>query len=333
MKLADAPPVANPAADAISRTTRPRDYGAARVGAAPSEPRSGARALVLAAVLLAHGAALAGVAIYQRATRVVEDFNEIPVEIVVEAEPAAVRPTPPTAMSDQALARAIAPPPDFAPPTLAVEAEAASARRAAEAERTVAIALAPPPEIAPEPLAVDRDAERARRAAAAEEARRAEIAHRREAERARRLEAIREQREEAQKLAASRAREQERREKAQARRERAQVRRQRLASLEAGKPASRLAPRDAFDAASYRMIVARGVHAAVARSCPKSGAGRVVVALVIGSSGRIASARLARPSGNGALDAAAVAAVRRSGPFPAPAGRSRVSVPVAVTCR
>lgn len=91
--------------------------------------------------------------------------------------------------------------------------------------------------------------------------------------------------------------------------------------------------RDDFDPAAYRAIIAHAVSAAVGAACPSAGAGRVVVALAIGGSGRISGVSLARASGNSALDAAALAAVRRAGPFPAPAGRAGVNVPVAVNCR
>jgi TolA protein len=163
---------------------------------------------------------------------------------------------------------------------------------------------------------------------------REEIARRREAER---VAAVREERAEERRAAEKERRAQElradaKRDAANAQREKRAQESRRVASLAPPQDAG-VSRGDSFDAASYRRIVARAVSAAVARSCPASGGGRVVVALVIGGAGQISAASLSGPSGNAALDSAAVAAVRRAGPFPAPTGRSTVSVPVAVTCR
>ncbi|RSK41031.1 energy transducer TonB, partial [Rhodovulum iodosum] len=54
--------------------------------------------------------------------------------------------------------------------------------------------------------------------------------------------------------------------------------------------------------------------------------GRALVALEVRRDGRLASARLAESSGSALLDRAALASVRRAGPFPpAPVGLTRAS--------
>lgn len=64
------------------------------------------------------------------------------------------------------------------------------------------------------------------------------------------------------------------------------------------------------------------VRARIARHRPRSapGAGTVVVAFALSRNGALRYARLARSSGNGALDSAALASVRAAAPFPAPPG-------------
>lgn len=332
---ATAKPVVGPTVDAIASVTRPRDFGAAVGSWRRREPQARGRALALAVVLLAHAGALAAVAFYQRAPRATEDFEEIPIEIVVAAEPASVAPQAPAEAPPRRSARLDIPAaPDAAEIPLAVEQDAAQAR-----EQRVAASIARAAVLADEPpasLAVDNEAARAAQAAEAaraEAARLAEMAHRRERDRARREAEAERQR--SQRAAAARA--EARRETVElqrrAARQEASARRERVARLESGRTATRLAPQDAFNAASYRSIVASRVRGALSRACAAGGGGRVVVALTIGASGEIAGVSLASASGNRAIDAAAVAAVRSAGSFPPPSGRARVSVPLALTCR
>jgi periplasmic protein TonB len=323
-EFVDAAPLANPAADAFAATIRPCDIGAP-LAPAVRAAWSTQRGTSLVAALLVHASLLAAIVAWRQTGGALPAFEEIPVEIVIDA-PA---PEPETPITEAA----VAPPAPAAEQTETPHAEAAANPLAPAQEeqqqQPVVATLEPSP--APDAALVAEQQARAealrRRAEDAARQKREEIARRREAERvaAEREKRVDERRADERRIEARRAAAQQQLQK------RAQER-QRVASLAPSHGAG-ASQGDAFDAASYRQIVARAVTAAVARSCPSSGGGRVVVALVIGASGHIAGASLSGASGNAALDSAAVAAVRRAGPFPAPTGRSSVSVPVAVTCR
>jgi protein TonB len=108
--------------------------------------------------------------------------------------------------------------------------------------------------------------------------------------------------------------------------EREQVRRQRSKQQTAGGPTSR--SNASKVAASARASASRGtvlsyaarVRAKVARNKPsgRGHRGTARVAFGVSSSGGLSYARLARSSGNAALDQAALSAVRRAAPFGAP---------------
>jgi periplasmic protein TonB len=279
---------------------------------------SAASILTVASVAAAHAGLIMAVAANQRDAPDRESGIEIPIEIVVEALPAA---------SDEpavVAARSVetAPPSDLRMDEEAT-AQPGSTIDVPEPARTEAAAKDIEPEeaehawVATLPPAFASAAPATREAP---EARSASRAHRARNAGREKSHAEPERRAEPRKAEGEQKREMTARARLQ------------LASISPGH-AERDAQRAQFDAASYRAIVARAVSAAVGRSCPATGGGRVVVALLINSSGQIASASLSGASGNAALDSAAVAAVRRSGPFPAPSSRSNVSVPVAVTCR
>ena len=292
-----AAPTANPAADAVAAAVRPRDFGGPAPVAARNAAWPGARVKALAVALMVHGALVSGALAWRQTAYSADAVEEIPVEVVVEAQPSAVDPAPAATVG----ASALQPPPAEAPP-----------------ERPQAETFAPASSIVAAPVDKEAESEAVRDRAREADRRKQEGFAQRQAEKRAQ-----------EKIAAEHAR----REQARRAAEQQQEKRLRVASIATASHAARDATRDAFDAASYAAIVKRGVAAAVARACPSGGGGRVLVSLVIGASGHVASASLTGPSGNGAFDAAAVAAVRRAGPFPSPAGRSSVSVPVAVTCR
>ncbi len=294
---AAAEPAANPAADAVAAAVRPGDFGGSAPVAARTVAWPGARVKALAVALMVHGALVSGALAWRQMAYSADAVEEIPVEVVVEAQPSAVDPAP----AATAGASALQPPPAEAPPELP------------QAET-----FAPASSIMAAPVDKMAESEAVRDLAREADRRKQEGFAQRQAEKR------------AQKNTVA---EHARREQARRAAEQQQEKRLRVASIATASHAARDATRDAFDAASYAAIVKRGVAAAVARACPSGGGGRVLVSLVIGATGHVASASLTGPSGNGAFDAAAVAAVRRAGPFPAPAGRSAVSVPVAVTCR
>jgi TonB family protein len=337
---------ADPGVDAVAASIRPAEFGRTFARSRARRRWSAASVIALASVVTAHAGVLAAVA-YQRNLPSFDAATEIPVEIVIEQTPAVAE--PPARMA--ALPVETAPAnelkavedPTIPEPRAAGAAEPPQAEPAAqtaedyeEPERAFVAAL--PPEFSPAARAA-QDAADARRAAETEQAAQAERARRerdRRAQRAAQEKAAQEKAEaERERRAESAARKlaEARRVEAKDKREQSVHARQQVASLSPQGRTPREAPRETFDAASYRAIVARAVSAAVGRSCPSAGGGRVVVALLINASGQIASASLSSASGNGALDSAAVAAVRRAGPFPTPSGRSNVSVPVAVTCR
>ncbi|MDE2361385.1 MAG: TonB family protein [Hyphomicrobiales bacterium] len=319
-EFADATPLPTPDADARAAAIRPGAVDRT-LASTTRAPWRASRKTGLAIALAAHSALLAGVLMWRAEASLSAADEEIPIEIVVESPGAVADPAPPAsqpAVPPMAALDAEQPAPapsDAAPQATPPAATETSTEPQAE---TTAARVAPPVERSDEALLARE------RAAAA----RAAAERRAETERERKLQ-VRRAAEREEKQQARRAAE-------RAQREQATRERQRVASLSpdagAGR-AARAAPHDAFDAASYRAIVARAVSIAVARACPSGERGRVVVALTIGASGRIAGVALGGSSGDGALDAAALGAVRRAGPFPAPAGRSSVIVPVAVTCR
>ena len=63
------------------------------------------------------------------------------------------------------------------------------------------------------------------------------------------------------------------------------------------------------------------VWSALARAKPRAGArGSATVTFSIGANGALRGARIAKSSGNAKVDQAALATVRRAGPFPPPPG-------------
>ena len=278
---------------------------------------------------------------------------EIPIEVVVgggpeagvatDARQAAAEPqaAPTDARRETAPAEALQPVTDATASNLARDAREPEERPPAPSP--VAPVLLTTPHTPDTTGALERHAQETVRRAARIETDRLARDHERAVERARQR---------ARERAQDRAEEQERqKELAQRAAERADARREARAMLETssrnggggdrrGPVGSDAAPRqtrlgdtDGFDAASYRALIARAVHAAVGSRCSEGAGSRVVIALVVGRSGAIASASVASASGNAAFDLASVAAVRRAGPFPPPTGRSSVSVPVGVACR
>ncbi|MFO1134997.1 MAG: TonB family protein [Rhodoblastus sp.] len=331
----DAPVAPHALADAIAAAARPRDLAPPPSKSEGAQIPAALRARTLSMVVAAHAAILlAGAFAWRASLPTPEAIEEIPVEIVVEGadamrEPALVdAPAPPppvAAMQDSAATDAA----DAQPPQQA--ATEAPAQRQAEDDDAASHLQATAP--ADQAITPEQSARAVKPAPSAEAARAAEIEQeRREAAARRRAEAR------AARLAEERA-EVERERRAQAKRaaererqaQAAQERRRIAARSMAAEPARPAA--SAFDAAAYRSIVARAVASSASRSCPAGGGGRVVVALMIAPSGRVASASLSSASGNSVLDAAALAAVRRAGPFPAPSNRASVSVPVVVVCR
>lgn len=332
-EFADAAPLDEAQASARAAEIFPRDFGAPPP-AAQRLAWSGARRRALAAALVAHACLLAGILAWRQSGGQESLGEEIPIEIVVDT-PAADTASPPEQAAQSPAPEMKAEEPSAEPPARERSApETAKSESPVEeagpppAAETPAVAILAPPQALPaEPDAAFVAQEKARRDA---ERRAEDIARKKREEIARQRQAAREEAERERRDEARRAAAQEKRE--QEKRERAAQERRRVAALAPSRGAG-LSQGDAFDAASYRQIVARAVSAAVSRACPSGGGGRVVVALTIGASGHIAGVSLSSGSGNGALDAAALGAVRRSGPFPAPTGRSSVSVPVAVTCR
>lgn len=329
----------NPAADAFAATIRPGDLAPAAT--APVE--TGARALggFLASGAF-HGAALAATLILAVAGQSAPPA-EIPVEIVVEAQPQAQAEQPKIPPAGQAAPAPQEPPaPDPAvagpppPPAPLARAESAPAEPAPAEPPPVELAPEPAPRVAaiepaPPQAAPVPDPETVRRAQADE--------NRRQAAKQAKQAASEAAEEKARERAEKRRLEEKRRARAAARVRHETETRDRPEQapapvrLAARAPVGAAGLRDDFDAGAYRAVVARAVSAAVGSTCPGAGAGRVVVALSIAASGRIAGAALTRPSGDAAFDSAALAAVRRAGPFPPPAGRAGVNVPVAVNCR
>ena len=328
-----ATPLAGLSTDPPPLAVRPTDFAAWQGALAPELAAGKIKALTVA--VLAH--VLIGVGVFgwhESGGFAVSGEDEIPVEIVVEtaaqggstdvssrpdttaAAPAPPEPAEPTAMQGEAQPEA----------TSVAAAPAAPAPNDADDKRLTMAALAPPPaapavDAALAGQAARKEAEAARRRREDQEhARRIEREKRAQARQTEREAVAREQRAEARRAAAAQSRES------------AAQERRRVASLGQSGGAGETRG-DAFDAAAYSQIIKRAVIAAVARACPHGGGGRVVVALKIGAAGQIAAASMSASSGDGAIDSAAVAAVRRAGPFPAPAGRSSVSVPVAVTCK
>ena len=75
---------------------------------------------------------------------------------------------------------------------------------------------------------------------------------------------------------------------------------------------------DGAGASAIRSYGARVRQRILGNRPAASGVGRAVVSFGLSPSGQLAYARLARSSGSGSIDGAALAAVRRSSPFPAP---------------
>lgn len=292
------------------------------------------------------------------------------IELVVEQAPEPAGAEPMQSVAHDAAAAQMQPTPAEPATSQAPPAEPKQAQQAA-APPPLLLAELPPPAPLPDVLRQAEEERRLTEARAEAEERRAreklaqeQVAQEqlaqeqrrqaaaRAAERQRRVEAAQkaaelERREELREKAAARA---QAREAARAEERRAAQRRVQQASLGRGethggaeRPSALPSPPAAqraragdsggFDPASYRALVARAVRAAVGSRCSQAAGARVVVALTIGGSGAISSASVSSSSGNAAFDAASAAAVRRAGPFPPPAGRSGVSVPVAVSCR
>ncbi len=335
----DAPVAPHAVADAIAAAARPRDL------AAPPPKREAARRLLpdapaLLLVLTAHAALVViGAHAWRESLRAPDRVEEIPVEIVIEGGAAkpegapAETPSAANAPAQDALVAnrisaeiAAADLPEPAPPEEAIAA--ALKREATETQRPEAAAT----------LSAATDAPSADRTADAGQDER-EVAARQRAVKLTQERAARSAQERARAAAQERVElEQERR--AQARRaaqreQQAQAaqERRRIAARSLGAAERPHSATPSFDAAAYRSVVARAVSASTSRACSAGGGGRVVVALLISPSGRIASAALSSASGNSMLDAAALSAVRRAGPFPAPSNRASVSVPVVVICR
>jgi protein TonB len=326
----EASPLA-PAPDLSALAVRPTDFGT-WPGALASEAAAG-KAKALTVAVLAHVLIGAGVLGWRESGGfAAPGEDEIPVEIVVEAGVA--QPQPPASQQPPAeTLQAVSPEP--VPPTEAKDENqpATAAEPETRSEQRTIVAVAPAPAAdADAALSAQQkalaEAQAQRRAGDAARRRREEQARERRIERDKKAHALHAEHE-----AVARERRAEARRAAEAdQRQSAAQERRRVASLAPSQGAG-LTRGDAFDAAAYRQVVARAVSAAVARACPHGGGGRVVVALTIGGAGQIAAASLSSSSGDGALDSAAVSAVRRAGPFPAPAGRSSVSVPVGVTCK
>jgi len=338
----DAPVAPHAVADAMAAALRPRDFAMAPPRREDSHVAA-QRMRALAIVVAGHVALLGlGAFAWREGLRTPEVFEEIPVEIIVENEPARMEPAQKTeAASEPATTHApvahseaapehapiIAPPLPEAP----VAAATSPASSATPLEAPSAEARA-----ADEQAEQEKAAEQ-RRAAEAAEAQAARQAQERAAMVAREH-AAREAKARTAQAAAERA-ELESERRAQARRA-AMRERQAQAAQERRRIAARMPTTSttrpaaaAFDAAAYRSIVARGVSASATRACSSVGGGRVVVALLIAPSGHIARATVSSASGNATLDSAALSAVRRAGPFPAPSNRASVSVPVVVVCR
>jgi TonB family protein len=311
----------NPAADAIAATIRPRDLGAVWRGADISPNRNAGRTTTLGASFAFHAAICAVLVFFAHAGVADGDpLGEIPIEVIVEAAraPAVGADDPPPSPPEQTAELQEPPPSDPQP----------DAPRSENVVEPAPVIESPPVIERQKPAASEIAATEI---AAQDESRQDEWRKKALAEAARRNEELRRRDEDRARAKA--------RQEADARRRAAEravtvTRRERTASLTRADAASaREGRRDLFDAASYRSLVARAVTSAVGRTCSAGAGRRVVVALTIGSSGGVVSASLSSSSGNSAFDSAAVAAVRRSGPFPPPAGRSSVSVPVAVACR
>lgn len=344
----DAPVAPHAVADAMAAALRPSDLATAPPKR--EEARIAAQGFRALAIVVAGHVALLGLGAFawRESVRAPEVFEEIPVEIIVESEPARMQaalltepsrepneaPTPDAQSVAAPEQQTIAPPP---PPQAAVEAPIAATPPPAP---TATPAEAAPDEAraraAEEPAAQEKAAAQ-RRAAMDAEALAARQAQERAAMVARERSA-REAKARAVQAAAERA-EVARERQAQAKRAAARER-QAQAAQERRRIAARTPPSDSarpaaatFDAAGYRSIVARGVSASASRACAAGGGGRVVIALLIAPSGRVSRASVSSASGNSTLDSAALSAVRRAGPFPAPSNRASVSVPVVVVCR
>lgn len=341
----------NAAADAVAALIRPGDFavalpsGLARVEPAGQFAAAGAALALHACICLgllnyAPGGAAGGVG----------DL-ETPIEVVVEqageagpdaaiagaaaspAEPAVDQRAPTETAQSNPEKPAAAPEPPLVVARAADEPPPAAVQ-AAEVAAAVAEAIAPPLPAPPALVAPDKAAQAAREAAQTERVR----------ERARERAEERERREAIARRAAEKAEARDAQERAAARAE-AKRERARLAMLapqgDAGSRggvthvARSPAPDKGghFDAAAYRALIAGAVRAAVGSRCAQAAGARVVIALTISGSGAISGAAISSSSGNGAFDAASVAAVRRAGPFPPPTGRAGVSVPVGVACK
>ncbi|MDE2577285.1 MAG: TonB family protein [Hyphomicrobiales bacterium] len=313
---------ATPAADALAAAIRPADFGAF-LTKTPKAPWTATRFLTRAGALVAHAALFAALVYFEIGGGYAEQpVEEIPVEVIVEEPPAAeppaaaqpaqpmqeAMPTPaqpaePPASEPPPVAAPAPPPPEAAAPALPDEAALALQRRERE-------------------KAKQREREKAEARAQERAEARAQERRREQAEAARQAheEAAREKRVEARRKSLENARREQAARRAAAREGQSQAR------------GSGAGARDMFDPNAYRAIVLARVSSVATRVCAGH-KGRAVVALTIGSSGRISGASIARSSGDGGLDAAAVAAMRGVGGFPPPTGRPSVSIPVAVVCR
>ena len=341
LQWVDAPVAPHAVADAMAAALRPGDM--ANAPPKRETTRGGAlRFRALAIVVIGHVALVGlGAFAWRESLRAPEVFEEIPVEIIVESEPARMQ----AAQSAEPVReQAEAPPP-------AADSEAAPEQHDTLTTTPETAVEAPVAAAQPAPAQPSTDDARARAEEHAEQERAA--AQRRAAEAAEAL-AARQAQERAAMVVRERAAREARARAAQAAAERAELARERRAQAkraaarerqaQAAQERRRIAARTpataaarpaavAFDAAGYRSIVARAVSASASRACSAGGGGRVVVALLIAPSGRVSRASVSSASGNATLDSAALSAVRRAGPFPAPSNRASVSVPVVVVCR
>ncbi|MBX3525860.1 MAG: energy transducer TonB [Rhodoblastus sp.] len=342
LQWVDAPVAPHAVADAMAAALRPGDM--ANAPPKRETTRGGAqRFRALAIVVIGHVALVGlGAFAWRESLRAPEVFEEIPVEIIVESAPARMQ----AAQSvEPVLEQAEAPPPAAVSEAAPEQHDTLTTPLEAAVETPSAAAAQPAPDQSSTDDARARAEEHAEQERAAAQRRAAEaaeaLATRQTQERAAlvvRERAAREAKARAAQAAAERA-ELARERRAQAKRAAARERqaqaaqeRRRIAARTPATAAARPAA-VAFDAAGYRSIVARAVSASASRACSAGGGGRVVVALLIAPSGRVSRASVSSASGNATLDSAALSAVRRAGPFPAPSNRASVSVPVVVVCR
>ncbi|MCC0002341.1 MAG: TonB family protein [Methylobacteriaceae bacterium] len=342
LQWVDAPVAPHAVADAMAAALRPGDM--ANAPPKRETTRGGAlRFRALAIVVIGHVALVGlGAFAWRESLRAPEVFEEIPVEIIVESEPARMQ----AAQSAEPVReQAEAPPP-------AADSEAAPEQHDTLTTTPETAVEAPVAAAQPAPAQPSTDDARARAEEHAEQERAA--AQRRAAEAAEAL-AARQSQERAAMVVRERAAREARARAAQAAAERAELARASGARRRNARPRAngrrkphknavasprarrRPLPRAQPPRPSTPQAIAPLLLAPFpprrARACSSGGGGRVVVALLIAPSGSVSRASVSSASGNATLDSAALSAVRRAGPFPAPSNRASVSVPVVVVCR